>query len=134
MEFKLCHRMEWRAPWGTESVSTIRLNRHGRTLGALAWTAALAFGLGAGGASLARPKPWLEPPAYVEIQVDGAPVQRGEISLQQAIEMARRRYPGRVVRADTTTRNGRVVHEIRILGDDNRVRDVQIDAQSTPPR
>ena len=36
-----------------------------------------------------------------------------------------------VVRADTTTRNGRVVHEIRILGDDSRVRTVQIDAQST---
>lgn len=115
-------------------MSTIRRNEHGRTLRALAWTAVAAFGLGAGGVSLARPKPWVEPPAYVEIQVDGAPMQGGAISLQQAIEMATRRYPGRVVRADTTVRNGRVVHEIRILGDDSRVRTVQIDAQSTARR
>jgi uncharacterized membrane protein YkoI len=52
-----------------------------------------------------------------------------QISLQQAIQIATSRYPGRVVRAETRTENGRAVHEIRILGADNVVRTVRIDAQ-----
>ena len=56
-------------------------------------------------------------------------VQRGQVSLAQAIEMAQRRYQGRVVRAETKTQNGQRVHEIRILGDDGRVRTVRINAQ-----
>ena len=65
----------------------------------------------------------------------GIPLQRDQISLQQAIEIARRQNPGwTVVSADTRMRNGRVVHEIRILGENNRVRTVQIDAQSRDSR
>lgn len=56
--------------------------------------------------------------------------QRGSISLQQATEMARRQHQGRVVRAETVARGGRLVHEIRILGDDGRVRTVRIDAET----
>jgi uncharacterized membrane protein YkoI len=81
----------------------------------------------------ARPRPGaaVDPlPATEDLAIDGAIAQRGQISLQQAIELAQRRYPGRVVRADTTMSNGRVVHIVRILGDDGRVRTVQIDAQS----
>jgi uncharacterized membrane protein YkoI len=62
------------------------------------------------------------PPAHV--------VQRGAISLQQATAMATGRYQGRVVRAETASRGDRVVHEIRILGEDGRVRTVRIDAQT----
>jgi uncharacterized membrane protein YkoI len=58
-------------------------------------------------------------------------VQRGGgISLQQATAIALSRFQGRVVRAETVGRGGRPVHEIRILGDDGRVRTVRIDAQS----
>jgi uncharacterized membrane protein YkoI len=44
--------------------------------------------------------------------------------------MARSRYPGRVVRAEMVMIGERVVYEIRILGDDGRVRTVRIDAQT----
>ncbi len=70
------------------------------------------------------------------LQFDGeAPVkafaaQRGGISLGQATAMARSRYPGRVVRAEMVMIGDRVVYEIRILGDDGRVRTVRIDAQT----
>jgi len=69
-------------------------------------------------------------------QFDGeAPVkafaaQRGGISLSQATSMALGRYPGRVVRAESVMIGDRVVHEIRILGNDGRVRTVRVDAQT----
>ena len=52
------------------------------------------------------------------------------VSLERAKEMASSRYGGRVARAQTTTRGGRRVHEITILGDDQRVRIVRIDAET----
>lgn len=60
------------------------------------------------------------------------PAQRGggAISLAQATSMAQGRYQGRVVRAETVQMGDRVVHEIRILGDDGRVRTVRVDAQT----
>jgi len=59
------------------------------------------------------------------------PAQRGGISLAQATSMAQSRVPGRVVRAETVQMGDRVVHEIRILGEDGRtVRTVRIDAQT----
>jgi hypothetical protein len=81
----------------------------------------------------ARPKP--APAAEVGAEIlDAAPAQNinapSQISLQQAIEIALRDNPGRVVRADTKVQGTRTIHEIRILGADNRVRTVRIDAQS----
>lgn len=106
-----------------------------RLFRAIAWTAALACGLAAGGQALARPQPPFEAPATIGEGALDIPLQRGGgLSLQQAIRIAESRYQGRVVRADTTVRNGRVVHEIRILGDDGRVRTVQIDAQGGESR
>lgn len=58
--------------------------------------------------------------------------QEPTITLQQAIEIAQRRNPGRVVGASTKTQGDRTIHEIRILGADNVVRTVRIDAQSAP--
>ena len=70
-----------------------------------------------------------EPLAPAQDQL--APAQRGGgVSLQQATAMAQMRYQGRVVRAETVQMGDRVVHEIRILGDDGRVRTVRIDAQT----
>ena len=57
------------------------------------------------------------------------PAQRG-ISLEQATSMAQARYPGRVVGARTVQMGDRLVHEIRILGDDGRARTVRVDAQT----
>lgn len=57
-------------------------------------------------------------------------VQRNGVSLQQATVLATRRFPGRVVRAETVVTGGRSVHVIRILGENNRVRTVRIDADT----
>lgn len=56
--------------------------------------------------------------------------QRGRVTLEQAIAIAQRRYRGRVVKAETVMRNGRKVHEVRIINDENRVRTFRIDADS----
>jgi uncharacterized membrane protein YkoI len=56
--------------------------------------------------------------------------QRGRLSLAQASAMAQSRYQGRIVRAETIEQGGRVIHVIRILGDDGRVRTVRIDAET----
>jgi len=83
---------------------------------------------------LARPRPGTEAAATAEL-VEAAPAQQNispqpTISLQEAVEIATRSYPGRVVRAETKTyQGGRAIHEIRILGADSRVRTVRIDAQ-----
>ena len=104
------------------------MQRARRTWRGLAPGAALAFFLGAS-AVFAQPRPAL-------FQFDGeAPAkafaaQRGGISLGQATAIARSRYPGRVVRAESVMLGDRVVYEIRILGDDGRVRTVRIDAQT----
>jgi uncharacterized membrane protein YkoI len=59
------------------------------------------------------------------------PTQRpGSVSLAQATSMAQSRYEGRVVSARSVQMGDRLVHEIRILGDDNRVHIVRIDAQT----
>jgi uncharacterized membrane protein YkoI len=80
----------------------------------------------------ARPRPDLETAPSTE-SIVAAPAQDlnapRQISLEQAIQIAQSRYPGRVVRADTKTQGDRVIHEIRILGEDSRVRTVRIDAQ-----
>jgi hypothetical protein len=101
-------------------------SRHLRRLGlaALALTAMLGLDT-----AFARPRasvPWvpLEAPAAF-------PAQRGGgISLAQATAMAQSRYRGQVVKAETVMNGDRVIHVIRILGDDGRVRTVRIDAKS----
>ena len=91
---------------------------------------AAAVSLLAAPAVPARPLAAQEPAAAVPFEP--APTARTTqgVTLEQAISMAQGRFRGRVVRAQTTTRGGRAVHEIRILGEDGRVRNVRIDAQS----
>ena len=91
----------------------------------------------AGDAAVARPRPLsfdqiesaVEPLAPAQ-RDQLVPTQRGGISLAQATSMAQSRYQGRVVRAETIQVGDRLVYEIRILGDDGRVRTVRIDAQT----
>ncbi len=51
-------------------------------------------------------------------------------SLDQAVEEARGRFPGRVLSAETQRQGGRESHSIRILTDDGRVKRLRIDAES----
>lgn len=95
--------------------------------------AAAALGLwlaSAAAPSLARPIPGPAQPFFDEPVPTAEVAQRGSISLAQATAMAQRRYQGRVVRAETVMKGGRTVHEIRILGEDGRVRTVRIDAET----
>lgn len=96
----------------------------------LAAAALFAFASSAGHArSVSEPcevEPFDETPT-------AAVAQQGGISLDQARRLASERYPGRVVRAETTARNGRRIHEIRILVEgegESRMRIVRIDAET----
>lgn len=59
-------------------------------------------------------------------------------SLDQAVNEARDRYPGRVLSAETQRESGRESHRIRILTNDGRVKRLEMDAESgrfkRPPR
>lgn len=72
----------------------------------------------------------IDPIAAIERDATTAYTAQGAVSLAQATELARSRFPGQVVRAETESRGGRRIHNIRILGTDGRVRTVRIDAQT----
>jgi uncharacterized membrane protein YkoI len=99
----------------------------------------IAIGATLVAAEPAAARPRLLPLAQAESEVEALapaqrdqlfPSQRGGVSLAQATSMAQGRYQGRVVKAETVQMGDRLVHEIRILGDDGRVRTVRIDAQT----
>lgn len=54
----------------------------------------------------------------------------GPADLEEAIEIALDRYGGRATRSETVVREGRTVHEVRVLGDDGIVRTVRIDPET----
>ncbi|WP_412852064.1 PepSY domain-containing protein [Ectothiorhodospira shaposhnikovii] len=58
------------------------------------------------------------------------PVQEpsGEVSLDEAVALVQAGIGGRVLSAETQIQNGRRVHRIRILTDDQRVRNILVDA------
>ena len=84
-------------------------------------TAALAAGLSAA----ATPGGSARPPSR-----DDAPRSLAErqISMDEAVDMAQRRYNARVVRAEVSDRGGRRVYLLRLLSDDGRVFNVRVDA------
>lgn len=52
------------------------------------------------------------------------------ISLAEATSMVRERTGGQVLRAETKRDKGRIVHRIRVLTDDGRVRTWHVDAET----
>jgi len=115
---------EWMAAVNGFNRKAVRRSRRG-----LALCAVLAALLGAGGGAIAQPRQALLP-FDGDAPVKAFAAQRGGISLSQATAMAVGRYQGRVVRAETIMIGDHVVHEIRILGNDGRVRTVRVDAQT----
>ena len=51
----------------------------------------------------------------------------GPATLEEAIEIALKRYGGQATRSETVERDGQLVHEVRVLGEDGSVRTVRID-------
>jgi uncharacterized membrane protein YkoI len=61
----------------------------------------------------------------------GAVALKGDLSLDEAIDRAQKRYRARVVRAEQVEQGGRVVYVLRLLSDeDGRVFTVRVDARS----
>lgn len=61
----------------------------------------------------------------------GAAALKGDLSLDEAIDRAQKRYRARVVRAEQVEQGGRVVYVLRLLSDeDGRVFTVRVDARS----
>jgi uncharacterized membrane protein YkoI len=54
----------------------------------------------------------------------------GGISLDEAVDLAQRRFNARVVRADVSEADGRRVYVLRLLSENGRVWTVRVDAQS----
>ncbi len=61
---------------------------------------------------------------------DPGEVRQLRVSLDDAVEIAQRRVPGRVVGAATKSYRDRFVHEVKILTESGTVRIVRIDAES----
>ncbi len=107
----------------TERRRTIRFSRSRRAAALGVGSAVMLAALGAAGQ---RSSDSLVSPADPGVII----AQRSSISLAQATAMAQRQHRGRVVGAETASRGGRLVHEIRILGEDGRVRTVRVDAET----
>jgi len=54
----------------------------------------------------------------------------GPADLEEAIEIAVKRYGGRATRSETVVREGRTVHEVRVFGEDGIVTTVRIDPET----
>ncbi|GBF30580.1 hypothetical protein MnTg04_00521 [bacterium MnTg04] len=54
-------------------------------------------------------------------------VQNESFTLDQAVDKVRARYGGRIIKASTRRQKDRLVHIIKILGDDGRVHTVRVD-------
>lgn len=57
-------------------------------------------------------------------------IEPSGLSLDQAVEMAQRRYNAKAVRAETVRQGDRQVHQIRLLAADGKVYNVRVDAES----
>ncbi|MET0657736.1 MAG: PepSY domain-containing protein [Steroidobacteraceae bacterium] len=57
-------------------------------------------------------------------------VEPSGVSLDQAVEMAQRRYRAKAVRAETIQQGDKRVHQIRLLSSDGKVWNVRVDAES----
>jgi len=65
--------------------------------------------------------------AAVKVETaDAATLQRGCVSLSQAVEQVRRQYKGRIVSAVTEVNGKREVHVIKVLTDGGKVKTVRV--------
>jgi uncharacterized membrane protein YkoI len=65
------------------------------------------------------------------VGMNPAAVLKGDLSMDEAIDRAQKRFRARVVRAERVEQDGRVVYVLRLLSDeDGRVFTVRVDARS----
>ena len=59
-----------------------------------------------------------------------AQVTKDEVTLSQAIERARKSFPGRLLHGETRKRQGKRVHVVVIMNDDGLVKTLRYDADT----
>lgn len=69
------------------------------------------------------------PRGHYSFEERGREQQRG-MSLDQAVQMAQRRYHARAVKAETIRQGDRRVHRIRLMSAEGKVWHVHVDAQT----
>jgi uncharacterized membrane protein YkoI len=57
-------------------------------------------------------------------------IEPAGVSLDQAVEMAQRRFRAKAVKAETVQNGGKRVHQIRLLSAEGKVWTVRVDAES----
>lgn len=57
-------------------------------------------------------------------------IEPSGISLDQAVQMAQRRFRAKAVKAETVQSGGRRIHQIRLLSAEGKVWTVRVDAES----
>jgi uncharacterized membrane protein YkoI len=57
-------------------------------------------------------------------------IEPSSVSLDQAVEMAQRRFRAKAVKAETVQSGGKMVHQIRLLSAEGKVWTVRVDAES----
>lgn len=77
--------------------------------------------------ALAAPQPAASTPAA---QARPEVIPQIRVSLDQAVAIARRAVPGRVVGAESRYRRGRVTHEVKILTDEGALHVLRVDGDS----
>lgn len=77
------------------------------------------------------------PAASLKVRADNplaagivARVAKDEVSLSQAIERARKSFPGRLLHGETQRRGGQRVHVVVIMNDDGLVKTLRYDADT----
>lgn len=87
-----------------------------------------------GGVAIAAPLPTTdlrEAGSVAAVGMNPATVLKGDLSMDEAIDLAQKRFRARVVRAERVEQDGRVVYVLRLLSDeDGRVFTVRVDARS----
>jgi hypothetical protein len=109
--------------------------RQSRRMGSLGARAALLLALAVGG-GVASAAPLSqcglgEAGSAAATGTNPALVLKGDLSMDEAIDRAQKRFRARVVRAEQIEQGGRVVYVLRLLSDeDGRVFTVRVDARS----
>ena len=57
-------------------------------------------------------------------------IEPSAVSLDQAVEMAQRRFRAKAVKAETVQSGGKSIHQIRLLSAEGKVWTVRVDAES----
>ena len=62
--------------------------------------------------------------------LESAQATSAKVSMEQAIQTAKTKFPGRVVEAELEAEDGALVYEVKVVSASGETREIEIDAQS----